>query len=135
MRPKAPEIELKELALKLMRAAQAGDIGTLRECYTPDAKLWLNSRDAALSLDEHIKTVDAIRGRIHDLHYENIRVMPFDGGGGYVQQHRAVFTLSEGRKMEVAGCFICRVRGGKIERRDEYIDSAGLAAALKAPPG
>jgi ketosteroid isomerase-like protein len=119
---------MEKLALKMMRAAQAGDMETVRDCYTADATLWLNVTGRTLKADDHIASIKAMRGRVNNLRYEDIQVKPFDGG--YVQQHMVYGDLPDGGKFEVAACFVVQVRDGKIAHREEYIDSASIAPVL-----
>jgi ketosteroid isomerase-like protein len=122
-----PEIakQTEALALKMMHAAGERDIETLRKFYTDDATLWFNFSGKTVSADTHLSNVGALQAKITNLRYEDIRVIPFDGG--YVQQHTVRGDLADGDKLEIAACFVVRMRDGLIAHRDEYLDSAATA--------
>jgi uncharacterized protein len=117
---------MEALALKMMKAAQDYDFDTLRDCYTPDATLWLNITGATLRAEDHLNTVKTVTTQVRNLRHENIRVRAIPGG--YVQQHRTRGELPNGKTYEVHACFVVEVRDGKIAHRAEYIDSAAVAA-------
>ncbi len=128
----ATQNPMENLALKMMHAAEAGDLELVRECYTDDATLWTNSTGKTLSIDDHIKMVKGMRGKVTNLRYPDIKVIPF--AGGYVQQHRVLGDLPDGKKLDIPVCFVAQVRDGKIAHRDEYLDSGAQAPVrLDAP--
>ena len=116
--------EITALALKMMRAAESGDIEAFRACYADDATLWFNFNDRTVSIDEHLANAGGMHKHIENLRYEDIRVTPF--AGGYVQQHRARGDLADDQKLDLPSCFVVAVRDGLIVHRDEYIDTASL---------
>jgi ketosteroid isomerase-like protein len=116
---------MEALALKMMQAAEAGDLAAVRDCYADDATLWVNTTGKTVGIDEHLANMKVMRGRVSHLRYLDIRVNPFDGG--FVQQHRVLGDLPDGATLDIAACFVVKVRGGKIAHRDEYIDSAAQA--------
>jgi ketosteroid isomerase-like protein len=116
---------MQALASKMMKAAEAGDLDAVRDCYTDDATLWVNTTGKTLSIDEHLANMRVMRGRVSHLRYLDIRVNPFVGG--FVQQHRVLGDLPNGAILDIAACFVVKVRDGKIAHRDEYIDSAAQA--------
>lgn len=117
--------EMVALGLKMMRAAEAGDMAAVRACYTEDAMLWVNTRRTAISIDDHIKMVEAMRGRAGNIRYLDIRITPFPGG--FVMQHQVLGDLPGGKQLDIDACFVVKVRDGKIAYREEYIDSAAQA--------
>ncbi|WP_319798856.1 nuclear transport factor 2 family protein [Nitrobacter sp.] len=120
--------DMEALALRMMHAAQSGDLDTVRECYTADATLWLNVTGKTVRADDHMKNVKGMQSRVQDLRYVDIRVTAFEGG--YVQQHLVTGKLADGSDLHIPACFVVKVIGGKIAHRDEYIDSAALAPVL-----
>lgn len=120
-----PHNQMEDLALKMMKAAEAGDLDLVRDCYAEDATLWINTKGTTISIDDHLKTVKAMRGRVNNLRYLDIRVTPFVGG--FVQQHRVLGDLPDGQTLDIAACFVVQVRNGKIAHRDEYLDSLAQA--------
>jgi hypothetical protein len=69
--------------------------------------------------------MNVMLGRVSQIRYLDIRVNPFDGG--FVQQHRVLGDLPNGATLDIAACFVVKVKDGKIAHREEYIDSAAQA--------
>ncbi len=116
---------MEALGLKMMRAAEAGDMDLVRQCYTDDATLWTNTTRKTLTIDEHITMIRGMRGRATNIQYLNIRITPF--ADGFVMQHLVLGDLPDGKKLDIEVCFILKVRDGKIAQREEYIDSLAQA--------
>jgi ketosteroid isomerase-like protein len=116
---------MEALGLRMMRAAEAGDMVAVRDCYTDDATLWTNTTRKTLSIDEHITMIKGMRGRASNIRYLDIRITPTPDG--FVMQHLVLGDLPEGKKLDIDACFIVKVRDGKIAHREEYIDSVAQA--------
>ena len=119
--------EIRGLALRMMRAAELQDFEEARSCYTPNATLWFNFSGATVTIDAHLQNSRVMRERVLSLHYEDIRVTPFENG--YVQQHVAHVQLTDGRTVAIPGCFVVQLRDGLIAHRDEYVDPSPMTKA------
>ncbi len=117
--------QMIDLGHKMMKAAEAGDMDLVRQCYTDDAMLWVNTRRTAISIDDHISMIKSMRGRATNIRYVDIRIAPFTGG--FVMQHLVLGDLPEGQTLNIPACFVVKVRDGKISYREEYIDSGAQA--------
>jgi ketosteroid isomerase-like protein len=118
--------QVNQLVADHMEAARQGDYEKLKTFYTPDATFWINVTGSTKNVDEQFASVAGMRGRAANIEYVDVRVTPFEGG--FVQQHRAVGDLPNGGSLNVHAVFICRMRDGKICKREEYLDSAAIAA-------
>lgn len=121
------------LAQCFIEAIEFGDIDTVRDCYHPAARVWLNTADAALDRQANLEVLAAFIGKTSERRYQNRRIQVFPGG--YVQQHVLRAVHVKGPVLELAAVLVCQVSDGAIERLDEYFDSAPLSAwyaAIKA---
>ena len=112
--------ELSNTADRLFQAFAAHDGDTLRELCVPDARFWASTRNVESSLDEVIASLPAMRGRIGQHRYEDVRrlVAP----DGFVEQHVVRSTLPDGKPLEIEACVVVRTdEDGRIVRLDEYV--------------
>lgn len=118
------------IAARFMQALEACDLDAVRELYAADARLWHNFDQQLQSVEENIKTLQWIHGKLDDLKYEIVRVEPIPGG--YYQQHVLRGKLANGKPFAMPACAIVKVRRGRIASLDEYLDSAHTAPLRKS---
>lgn len=123
------EAETRALAKRFFDSIEAGDIETVKDCYTDDAVIWHNFDRAEQSRADNIATLTGMVGRLSDREYGERRVIVFDGG--FVQQHVLSATRKDGQRLSMPGILVCQVRDGRICRIDEYLDSADVAEFRK----
>jgi ketosteroid isomerase-like protein len=112
---------------EMLKTAAAGDYDKLKSFYVDDAKLWLNTTRTWRTLQEHFQLSSGMRSKLTDARYDDARITPFDDGCVAQFQFRA--KRSDGTKIDLPVCIVIRMHNGKIVQREEYFDSAGLAAA------
>ena len=117
------------LARRFFDAVEAGDIATVRACYTDDARIWHNTDGLEQTPDENAETLRGFVARIDGRRYLNRRLRTFEGG--FVQQHELHGQRKDGVRVVLPCCIVCTVRDGRISRLDEYFDSAHVAAFRK----
>ena len=110
------------VAARFMQALEACDLDAVRGLYASDARLWHNFDEQLQSVEENIKTLQWIHGKLDNLKYEIVRLEPIPDG--YYQQHVLRGTLATGASFAMPACAIVKVRQGKIVSVDEYLDSA-----------
>ena len=118
-----------ELAERLFKAIEAGDIDGVREIYAPDAEIWHNTDDGVQSRDENLRTLTWITTNLGDMAYTQVRRAATEDG--FVQQHVLTLTNRAGQHVEVPACIVVRIADGRITRLDEYIDSAVLPQIMR----
>ena len=111
-----------EVAERLFKAIEAGDVDAVKEIYAPDAEIWHNTDGVVQSPDDNVRTLAWITTNLRDIAYTEIRRSATDDG--FVQQHVLVLTNRAGQRVEVPACIVVRIADGRITRLDEYIDSA-----------
>jgi ketosteroid isomerase-like protein len=116
------------LADRLVAAVEHGDEAALLAIYAPELEFVLYTDGETRDRAAAIRSFVMLRSAMHD-----VALRVFDRQlteGGYVSQQVLDFTAPDGTRMSVPHCLIVRVRGGRIVRIDEYLDSEQLAPLL-----
>jgi ketosteroid isomerase-like protein len=113
-----------ELAERLFKAIEAGDIDTVEEIYAPDAEIWHNTDSLVQAPADNARTLTWITTNLRDMAYTQVKRSATEDG--FVQQHVLVLTNRAGQRVEIPACIVVRIADGRITRLDEYIDSAVL---------
>jgi len=117
--------EIERLARAFFDAIESGDFGKIRDTYASDAVIWHNFDGKESTRQENLATLDGFIKAVPTRRYTQRRLDVFDGG--FVQRHRLVGKLPNGKEVGLDACVVCTVRNGRITRLDEYFDSAALA--------
>lgn len=126
----AEQDDIRAMAQRFFDAIEAGDIETMRDSFTPDAKIWHNTNELIVTRDQTAQTLTGMVARIKEREYAERRLTTFPGG--FVQQH-----VLKGRRthddveVRLPCAIVCKVENGKITRLDEYFNSAHVAAFRK----
>jgi ketosteroid isomerase-like protein len=108
--------------IRFFAALEAGDIATVRAIYAPDALIWHNDDLIEQPVEENLKVLAGLHKAVTGLHYEIIRRAPV--ADGVIQQHVLRGTLPNGQDVELHAAMYLQVKGGRITRIEEYLDSA-----------
>lgn len=121
--------EIERFAEHFVDTVQRGDAEAMRACYTQDGVIWHNTDGIEQTIDDNIKVLKWFVETLPDRRYTVLRreVIP----DGFMQQHVLSATLPNGEPWKMDACVVVRLKDGKIERLDEYIDSAA-GAKLRA---
>ncbi len=114
------------LADRFIDAIQRGDIQALKDCYHPDARIWLNTFGEAVDRDSNVKTLTGFLERTSSRDYRDRKVRVT--ADGYVQQHVLHATHVSGPLLILPAVLICTVEDNRIIRLEEFFDSAPLQA-------
>ncbi len=114
-----------KLAERLFSAIAAGDVVTVRECYSADTQLVNATTGSAMGIDAIGGLVEVLAREIPDFRYEQVRCEPTPTG--FVQQHVIRGTSPQGKAFSIPACCVALVRDGQVTRLDEYADAAALA--------
>jgi ketosteroid isomerase-like protein len=116
-----------EIADRLFKAIERGDVNAIKDIYAPHTKIWHNFDNVAQSVDENLAVLKWVVEHIGEISYSEIRRQPTPSG--FVQQHVLRGKLkSNGKEIAIPACIVCTVENGRITRLDEYLDSAQTAA-------
>jgi len=116
-----------EVADRLFKSIERGDIDGVRAVYAADAKIWHNNDGQTQTPDENLRVLKWVIDNIDERSYTEARCQATPTG--FVQQHVMRGRLkASGKQFALPACIVCVVNGGKITRLDEYLDSAHVAA-------
>ncbi len=126
----AEQDDIHAMATRFFNAIEAGDIETMRETFTADAKIWHNTDELIVTRDQTAQTLTGMASRIKNREYADRQLTVFPGG--FVQQHvlKGV-RVHDDVPVRLPCAIICKVENGKITRLDEYFDSAHVAEFRK----
>ncbi len=114
-----------DVAEQLFAAIENGDVGAVRDLYSPDAVIWHNTDGCEQSADQNLATLTWVVENLAERCYENVRRSVTDRG--FVQQHMMRWTRADGTRAEFPACIVATCANGLITRIDEYLDSAHVA--------
>ena len=123
-----PDVDPLVLAERLIGAITSGNPEAVREVYAPDCVIWHNHDGLEQSVDENVKLLHWVVKNVCDIRYEEVRRQRTDNG--FLQQHVLRGTAPSGKRIELPACLVCTVKGGRITRLEEYLDSAQIAPIL-----
>jgi uncharacterized protein len=118
--------ESLEVADRLFKAIERGDVNAIRDIYAPHSKIWHNFDNLAQSVAENLAVLKWVVANIAEISYTEIQRQPTPTG--FIQQHvlRGKVKAS-GKEIAIPACIVCKVENGRITRLDEYLDSAQTA--------
>jgi len=118
-----------ETVERFFAALEAGDIGTLREIYAPDAVVWHNDDLIEQPVEDNLKALQGLHRVVSGLHYDITRRVEVPDG--VLEQHVLRGKLPDGSDVELHCAMYLQVIDGRITRIEEYLDS-GKRAPIKA---
>ena len=112
-------------------ATRAGDVDAMRAASEPDAIVWHNFDDAVVSAEQSGRTLRWLHRTMPDVAWHDVAVLPTPEG--FVWQ--AIITgTGPGGPVRAHTCAVVRLSpAGKVQRTDEYLDPAALAALTSTP--
>lgn len=108
-------------------ALEKGSVDGVLACYTPDARIWHNFDQLAMSPEESLGSTRTLFANFVSRSYVDIR--RHITSTSLVQQHLLRLGTADGRIIDWPGCIVFKFRNGLISRLDEYIDIASLSRA------
>ena len=114
------------LGERYMQAISECDLDAARDIYAPDARIWHNFDQALQSVEDNLKTLQWIHGKLDELEYDIVRREPIPGG--FYQQHVLRGKLASGADFSMPACAIVKIKNDKIVSLDEYLDTAHTQA-------
>lgn len=104
-----------DVAEQLFAAIENGDVGTVRDLYSPDAVIWHNTDGREQSADQNLATLMWVVENLAERRYEDVRRSVTDRG--FVQQHMMRWTKADGTPTCHDGCcpvqYPKRLRAGR----------------------
>jgi len=118
--------ETLDLADRMFRGIEQGDLDAVGACYDPDIVVWANFDGKELDRTRALRLLSWLCGHLADRRYDVTRRQVIDGG--FLQEHVLRGTAPSGQTIAMPACIIATVSDGRITRIHEYLDPAGVAA-------
>lgn len=115
-----------ELAERLSRAIEVGDLDTVRSLYADDIVVWANWDGREAGIEKSMRLLGWLCQSLGDRRYDVSRRIAIEGG--YLQEHVLRGTAPNGETIAMPACLVVTVRDGKITRINEYLDPSHVAA-------
>jgi ketosteroid isomerase-like protein len=109
-------------------AAAAGNVAGFQAFFAPDAVVWHNFDQVEQPIAVAAAQLGAMMQHFASIAYEDRRYLPLPDGA--VMQHVSCVTLKDGRQVRVHTMLRLYVRDGRIQRVEEYFDTAAARAAM-----
>ena len=118
--------EIQTLADRFIGGIEQGDIATVRDCYDPQVRVWLNTNGIEKTREENLEILSGLVAKTSSRQYLNRTITPT--ATGYVQTHVLHAVHLKGPVLDLPAALICTVENARIVRLQEYFDSAPLMA-------
>ena len=115
-----------DVARRFLDALNRGDEEAVRSIYDPRVRIWHNFEEGYQSIDDNLRTMRWMHGKLRKLNYDLQRLEALPDG--YLQQHVLRGETEQGEAVALQACAICTVSGGRITALEEYLDPAQVAA-------
>jgi ketosteroid isomerase-like protein len=122
-----------QVATALFAAIESADLAAVDALYADDIEVWHNFSNAVQSKTENLNTLTGLTASVDTIHYDVRERLELDAER-VLQRHDLHCTTRSGERITIPACMFITVRGGKIARIEEYLDSA-QANALRAASG
>jgi ketosteroid isomerase-like protein len=122
--------EAESLASRFVEATGARDLPGLAALLAEDARFWTNIANEAVDRATRLARIELEFKLFRSFAFEDARIDGFSDG--FVIRALARGSLASGEAFEFPICIVADVRGGLIERLEEYVDAAAVAPILGA---
>jgi uncharacterized protein len=113
------------LADRFFGAVERGDLDELRRIYHPEARIWHNFDQVSQTVEDNLRTLAWMVGRLFDRTYEVTRREPLPDG--FLQQHVLRGLTRRGEPFAMPACMVVRCVDGRVVLVEEYLDPAQAA--------
>jgi ketosteroid isomerase-like protein len=114
------ESSLFAFADRFFGAVAAGDIDTVRACYSPDVRVWHNFDMVEQNREENLQLLAHVSATWKNFRFEDVRRRIVEGG--FIQQHTMRGEGPDDKPFECPSLLIVQVEGDTIVRIEEYFD-------------
>lgn len=116
--------DIGQLADRFFAAIERGDVDDVAGLYADDAVIWHNFDQEEQPKGHNLLIIAWMAANIGELSYDDVRRVVLDDG--FVQQHVLHGMTASGDQLEVPAMLRVYCREGRIERVEEYLDTAQL---------
>jgi len=121
----ANQIEaLNRIADRFFGAVEKGDVDTVKEIYSPDARIWHNFDNYASTREENLGVLKWVGNHVENFRFEEVRrsYLP----GAFLQQHVIRGRDEDGHQINCPAILKVDVKGDNITRIEEYFDASQM---------
>ena len=121
----ANQIEaLNRIADRFFGAVEKGDVETVKEIYSPDARIWHNFDNYASTREENLGVLKWVGNHVENFRFEEVRrsYLP----GAFLQQHVIRGKDEAGNEINCPAILKVDVKGDNITRIEEYFDASQM---------
>ena len=121
----ANQIEaLNRIADRFFGAVEKGDVDTVKEIYSPDARIWHNFDNYASTREENLGVLKWVGNHVDGFRFEEVRrsYLP----GAFLQQHVIRGRDEAGNEINCPAILKVDVQGENITRIEEYFDASQM---------
>ena len=121
----ANQIEaLNRVADRFFGAVEKGDVETVKEIYSPDARIWHNFDNYASTREENLGVLKWVGNHVENFRFEEVRrsYLP----GAFLQQHVIRGRDEAGNEINCPAILKVDVKGDNITRIEEYFDASQM---------
>jgi uncharacterized protein len=121
------------IAAALHAALATGEATAFGDLCAEDVVVWHNSDRVDLGKDSALERISALTRQADKVTVEVVRLAQTDFG--FADQIVLRGTLrATGQPLELHNCLLVTVRGGKVERLDEYVDPNVTSQTMRGTP-
>jgi ketosteroid isomerase-like protein len=122
-----------ETAARLFAAIENKDPDAVAALYTDDVAVWHNFSNAEQDKAASLATLTGLCSSVPEIRYDVVERMVL-ADGRVMQRHLLRARVGSGEEIVIPACMFMTIRGERIARIDEYLDT-GQANRLRAATG
>ena len=117
-----------ELADAIFDAIERGDMEMLASMWADDVEVWHSNDNVVQNKEQNLAVLDWMTKNTASVKY--VDIVRDITTTGFVQRHVLRLTFDGGRTADLHVAIFVAISGGQVQRIDEYLDSAHVAAAF-----
>jgi ketosteroid isomerase-like protein len=121
-----------DVARQLFERIEAKHVDGVAALYADDVEVWHNFDNATQTKAENLKVLGGLTKNVAEIRYDVTERILL--GERVMQRHLLRCRVANGEEVVIPACIFVTVRGGRIVRIDEYLDtgqSSALGAAIQ----
>src|SRR6476659_3280319 len=120
---------MRSIGETFARCAADLDLDTWREMYAPDARIWHNTENNEMTVDENFEFLGyALSTATTKRWYADMKLTPTPTG--YISQHDFCAILTSGEEVRFPICMVITLDGDRITRLEEYFDGEAVVPMM-----
>jgi ketosteroid isomerase-like protein len=117
-----------EIADAIFDAIERGDMEMLASMWADDVEVWHSNDNVVQNKEQNLAVLDWMATNTASVEY--VDIVRDITTTGFVQRHVLRLTFDGGRTADLHVAIFVAISNGQVNRIDEYLDSAHVAAAM-----